>query len=244
MIFLGRDKAFMERVTKLHEGDNGSILAAIEDYWDVDTITAMSILTYWNNQYAPTMSALVVPGPASTTPTETADCGYLPYENSYDEYDKEVTEGAESTEPTENADCGYLPCCCDEYHFPMNKRPEPTEPTEVAAKQAPGEPAVNYYDGVPLTKVERFQILAERLADTYRRKNADYGDSFGRSVEKYGIIAALTRMSDKWNRLENLILKDGKSEVADESVLDTLLDLAAYSLMTYMEVEDGAIKKG
>lgn len=197
MNFLGRDKAFMERITKLHEGDNGSILAAIEDYWDVDTTTAMSILTYWNNQYAPTMSALVVPGPASITPTETA----------------------------ENTNCGFLPhnCCCDEYHFPMNKRPEPE---------------VSYYDGTPLTKVERFQILTARLADTYRRKNADYGDSFGKSVEKYGIIAALTRMSDKWNRLENLILKGGDHLVGDESVLDTLIDLAAYALMTFIEVEE------
>ena len=118
---------------------------------------------------------------------------------------------------------------------------ETNEPTEVAAKQAPGEPTepTTYsYDGTPLTKVERFEILTARLADTYRRKNADYGDSFGKSVERYGIIAALTRMSDKWNRLENLILKGGESLVGDESVLDTLIDLAAYALMTFIEVEE------
>lgn len=195
MKFLGRDKAFMERVTKLHEGDVGSILAAIETYWDVDSATSTDILDCWMGQ--------------------------------------------SSTEDVEPTDCGFLPCnCCDEYHFPMNKRTEPTEPTEVAAKQAPGEPEVAYYDGVPLTKVERFQILTTRLADTYRRKNADYGDSFGRSVEKYGVIAALTRMSDKWNRLENLILKRTDGLVGDESVLDTLMDLAAYALMTFIELEE------
>ena len=149
-------------------------------------------------------------------------------------------EPVEPTEEVEETNCGFLPhnCCCDECGFPIEEGTEPTEPTEVAAKQAPGEPAVACYDGVPLTKVERFRILTERLADTYRRKNADYGDSFGRSVQRYGIIAALTRMSDKWNRLENLILNGGESLVGDESVLDTLMDLAAYALMTFIEVEE------
>ena len=90
-------------------------------------------------------------------------------------------------------------------------------------------------------KTVRIKELADQLADTYRRKNSDYGDSFGISVHKYGIIAALTRMSDKWNRLENLILNRGKGAavpcVEDESILDTLLDMATYALMTYMEIE-------
>jgi hypothetical protein len=93
----------------------------------------------------------------------------------------------------------------------------------------------------PVDKVTRMQQLASQIAETYRRKNADYGDSLGISVRKYGIIAALTRMSDKWNRLENLILHREKQAtlVADESVLDTLLDLATYCMMTVMEIEEG-----
>ena len=92
-----------------------------------------------------------------------------------------------------------------------------------------------------VNKTERIAQLANQLVDTYRRKNIDYGDSFGISVRKYGIIAALTRMSDKWNRLENLILhmdENSVPNVADESVLDTLLDLATYAFMTYMEIEN------
>ena len=84
--------------------------------------------------------------------------------------------------------------------------------------------------------VARMYELCNNVASTYERKNADYGDSFGISVKKYGIIAALTRMSDKWNRLENLILK-GESKVTDEAITDTLIDLAAYALMTVMELE-------
>ena len=84
--------------------------------------------------------------------------------------------------------------------------------------------------------VQRMYELCNNVADTYARKNADYGDSFHTSVQKYGLISALTRMSDKWNRLENLILHGGKGKV-DEAVTDTLVDLAAYALMTVMELE-------
>lgn len=43
-------------------------------------------------------------------------------------------------------------------------------------------------------------------------------------------------MSDKLNRAENLLLKQDTALVNDESVVDTLLDLAAYSIMLAMEV--------
>ena len=75
------------------------------------------------------------------------------------------------------------------------------------------------------------------LNETYRAKNKDYGDAFGKSHEKYGAIAGLTRINDKFNRLEELILS-GEQLVEDETVLDTLLDLANYSIMLYMELEE------
>lgn len=86
-----------------------------------------------------------------------------------------------------------------------------------------------------LNKPARFRAIAEELAELYKRKNHDYGDSFGRSVQKYGPVAALTRLSDKFNRLENLIL-NGKPEVA-ESTEDTLRDMASYCIMTIMELK-------
>lgn len=79
----------------------------------------------------------------------------------------------------------------------------------------------------------KFKEITEALYDTYKRKNADYGDSFGKSVEKYGPIAALTRMSDKFNRIENLIL-NGNAKVVEESLGDSLLDMANYAIMTYI----------
>lgn len=121
-----------------------------------------------------------------------------------------------------------------------------TTPNNTTTNEPTDNPIVidisNTVEEAPADNVTRMQQLATQIAETYRRKNADYGDSFGISVRKYGIIAALTRMSDKWNRLENLILnreKGSASYVADESVLDTLCDMATYCLMTVMEIEKG-----
>lgn len=85
---------------------------------------------------------------------------------------------------------------------------------------------------------DHFARIAKRITDTYHDKNKDYGNSFGNSVRKYGLISALTRISDKFNRAENLILKRGVCFVKDESLKDTLGDLAAYCIMTIIEIEN------
>jgi hypothetical protein len=85
--------------------------------------------------------------------------------------------------------------------------------------------------------VVRFQAIVNEMVGTYEAKNATYGDSFSISVRKYGLISALTRISDKFNRLENLLL-GAKNEVPDESVYDTLKDLACYCVMTVMAIKD------
>lgn len=91
-------------------------------------------------------------------------------------------------------------------------------------------------------KPARLDALAATISATYARKNADYGDSFGKSVQRYGLISALTRMSDKWNRLETLILNrvngGNGPMVKDEALTDTLMDLATYCLMTVMELDE------
>lgn len=99
-----------------------------------------------------------------------------------------------------------------------------------------GEKAIAPIDENEPRNVVLFKQLASSIAELYARKNADYGDSFSKSVEKYGIIAALTRMSDKWNRLENLILNKREGLVGDERIEDTLLDLASYCLMTVISL--------
>lgn len=84
--------------------------------------------------------------------------------------------------------------------------------------------------------VKQFNELAQTMCELYEKKNADYGDSFNISLDKYGIIAALTRISDKFNRIENLILNQNK-KVEDEKVEDTLIDLANYAMMTVLWIK-------
>lgn len=71
--------------------------------------------------------------------------------------------------------------------------------------------------------------ICQMLHDTYKAKNADYGDSFATVREKYP-NAILIRLNDKLNRLETL-MNGAQQHVQDESVDDTLLDLANYCIM-------------
>lgn len=88
-------------------------------------------------------------------------------------------------------------------------------------------------------KIELHKKLCDHIHQVYIKKNQDYGDSFGKSFRKRGITAAMVRMEDKWNRLDNLTLhpEDGLL-VKEESISDTLLDLANYAMMTYLELQE------
>ena len=77
--------------------------------------------------------------------------------------------------------------------------------------------------------------ICEELTALYRKKNHDYGDSFHITYEKWGLPMAAIRLSDKLQRFETLIRKE--SEVKDESIRDTLIDLANYAIMTVIELD-------
>lgn len=82
------------------------------------------------------------------------------------------------------------------------------------------------------SSVDSFMDITTNMAKIYAAKNHDYGNSFEQSCNKFGIIAAIVRMGDKMNRLESLAVK--RAEVKDESIKDTLLDLANYAILTVM----------
>ncbi|WP_434302710.1 nucleotide modification associated domain-containing protein [Clostridium botulinum] len=87
--------------------------------------------------------------------------------------------------------------------------------------------------GQTLKKYETHQGICDELNKIYKAKNHDYGDSFGETYKKLGIISAVTRITDKVNRLQSLCTKDS---LVDESIKDTLMDLANYSIMTLIEL--------
>lgn len=89
-----------------------------------------------------------------------------------------------------------------------------------------------------MTKVEAHRAICTHLTETYEKKNHDYGDSFGDSFRRFGPVSALVRIYDKFNRIASLInLPESERKVKDESVKDTLLDMANYCIMTVIEME-------
>ena len=82
----------------------------------------------------------------------------------------------------------------------------------------------------------KFKDITEEMNALYERKNHDYGNSFSETFRKLGIISAATRMLDKMNRIVSLVTKD-QQKVNDESLRDTLIDIANYSVMTIMEID-------
>ena len=85
--------------------------------------------------------------------------------------------------------------------------------------------------------------LCEKIHSTYVAKNKDYGDSFTRTraEAKYPELVIVTRLSDKFYRLKTL-LEGAEQQVKDESINDTLLDLANYCLMEIIERQNGGDK--
>ena len=87
-----------------------------------------------------------------------------------------------------------------------------------------------------MTRVEKFKQIAEEITALYEAKDRAYGNSFGETYEKLGIISAVTRISDKYNRLCNLATNPNVDDLG-ESIEDTLKDLAAYSIMTLIAMK-------
>lgn len=88
------------------------------------------------------------------------------------------------------------------------------------------------------TSAHQFKDIAKGMIETYVRKNHDYGNSFDKSLDKFGLVASVVRIGDKMNRIESLVQK--KAMVQDESIRDTLLDMANYAIMTVMWMDNQA----
>lgn len=75
-----------------------------------------------------------------------------------------------------------------------------------------------------------FSKYTDHLAEILQEKNKAYGDSFTKSVDEDGLLVLKIRLGDKFNRISSLIKRDERKE-NDESLEDTLLDLAGYSIL-------------
>lgn len=92
---------------------------------------------------------------------------------------------------------------------------------------------INTYD----EEVQFFDDAVEHMKRTFRAKRIDYGPTTTETYERFGMVSMLTRMYDKIGRLENLIVRRNGEQpaVIDESIDDTLFDLANYAIIALLE---------
>ena len=118
-------------------------------------------------------------------------------------------------------------------------------------KQGPERTFVGHPDGgleVKDTKQyghPRFYEIIKQMEELHSRKNHDYAGTSDplknlRACERLELkpfIGVMVRLQDKWSRLEEFI-KSGQLMVKGESVKDTLMDNAVYSILAIILYEE------
>ena len=120
-----------------------------------------------------------------------------------------------------------------------NNKPKPYTPPNTADPWIDNLPESYFemYEKAETDKYARHKEITDYMHKTYVSKNKDYGNSFERTHKEIGSRASLGRIADKFYRLQNIILND-EQLVEDETVKDTLIDMANYAIMFAMELEE------
>ena len=87
-----------------------------------------------------------------------------------------------------------------------------------------------------VAKPDAFRDICLGLNHLYDAKNQDYGDAFAKSLEKYGLTMTCIRLADKLSRFKALAVDRKEQKVNDESIRDTLMDFANYTILTLVEL--------
>lgn len=78
--------------------------------------------------------------------------------------------------------------------------------------------------------MKEYERIVTDTMELCKKKNKDYGSSVQDTFEKFGDVSYLVRITDKYNRICSL-LENKKVEVRDESITDTIVDLANYCFL-------------
>lgn len=78
------------------------------------------------------------------------------------------------------------------------------------------------------------QEICDTLHEIYVKKNHDYGDSFSKNFDEYGLIYPEMHIKEKFDRFKSL--RTSAAMVVNESIEDTLLDMANYCILTVLEM--------
>ena len=94
----------------------------------------------------------------------------------------------------------------------------------------------------------RFEQLLAQMKELHDKKKADYTGTSGDILHNYrtsaklaGITtfqAAFSRICEKVVRISSILEQNGKHQVEDEPIEQTLLDIAIGSLLCIIEVEE------
>lgn len=85
----------------------------------------------------------------------------------------------------------------------------------------------------------RYYEILEEMANLHEAKSRDYdgtsaplsGFHEGEDFEVPAWLGVLIRMGDKWGRIKSLVGQGGSGQVKEETLADTLTDLAAYAII-------------
>ena len=87
-----------------------------------------------------------------------------------------------------------------------------------------------------------FDRIAKEAVTLYDTKETNYGGSFHQTFLEEGFATSRIRLNDKLERFKRMT-KSGQYTATDESIRDTLMDLACYSIMTIMEIDEIMARK-
>lgn len=78
-----------------------------------------------------------------------------------------------------------------------------------------------------------FEEITKAMLELTRKKNHDYGgesDPF-KNFQEFGELGILVRMSDKFARIKTALTEKREYAIRDETIEDTIHDLAVYSII-------------
>ena len=92
---------------------------------------------------------------------------------------------------------------------------------------------------------QKYMEVIEILKKTFLQKNHDYGSSVRKNYNKFeaygkneGLKYVFGRIAEKHDRLENLIYGKDNNQVTDESIEDSLLDMANYAILAAVSIQE------
>ena len=117
------------------------------------------------------------------------------------------------------------------YFDPKSQTFKPAETSNKNVSEVKDEAQVKDEDRKDPGDYYRYSNILKRMDDTHTRKNNDYGDAAYQGYKELGDVYYIVQLHNKLSRLKSLTVNNRTQQVKDESIDDTLLDLANYAIM-------------